>query len=291
MATHGSDDHPLIIGNIEIPCYVLEDSTRVITNRGLQRSLGMAISGGAQRMAGFLESLDAKGLDCKDLAAHINSPIEFQPTRGGRSAFGYEATVLADLCDVFLAARKKRLLSPAQEKFAESAEILVRGFARVGIIALVDEATGFKRDDAARELAKILEAFVAKEIQKWLKTFPAEFYELICEVRNEPLDRATKRAPYFGRLTNDLVYRRLAPGVLDELRKKNPVLESGNRKHKHFQLLTPDLGHPRLREHLAGVISVLKVARAQGTSWDEFVKILDKTHPPYKPMPLFDREE
>ena len=70
MATHGSDDHPLVIGNIEIPCYVLEDSTRVITNRGLQRSLGMAISGGAQRMVDFLSVLASKGVDCKNLIAN-----------------------------------------------------------------------------------------------------------------------------------------------------------------------------------------------------------------------------
>src|SRR5262245_52142332 len=49
-ATHGDPDHPLKIGDIEIPCYVLEGGTRVITNRGIQRGLGMAQSGGAQRM-------------------------------------------------------------------------------------------------------------------------------------------------------------------------------------------------------------------------------------------------
>lgn len=107
VATHGSDDHPLVIGNIEIQCYVLEDSTRVITNRGLQRSLGMAESGGAHRLAAFLTRIASNVLDVQDLVARLINPIEFQPLHGGRSAFGYEATVLADLCDMLLAARKK----------------------------------------------------------------------------------------------------------------------------------------------------------------------------------------
>jgi hypothetical protein len=39
---------------------------------------------------------------------------------------------------------------------------LLRGFARVGIIALVDEATGFQRDRTKDALSKILEAYIAK---------------------------------------------------------------------------------------------------------------------------------
>src|SRR5438876_448984 len=65
-ATHGSDDHPLKIGDIEIPCYVLEDDTRVLSQRGLQTGIGMSISGGSfgeQRMAGFIGSLAQKGVD------------------------------------------------------------------------------------------------------------------------------------------------------------------------------------------------------------------------------------
>ena len=100
---------------------------------------------------------------------------------------------------------------------------------RVGIIALVDEATGYQRDRVRDELATILEAFVAKEIQKHLKTFELEFYELMCELRKEPLDRVKSRPPYFGKLTDNLVYMRLAPGVRHKLRKLNPVFKNGRR--------------------------------------------------------------
>jgi hypothetical protein len=51
-----------------------------------------------------------------------------------------------------------------QEHIAKQAEILVRGFAGVGIIALVDEATGYQQDRARDALSRILEAFIAKEL-------------------------------------------------------------------------------------------------------------------------------
>jgi len=48
------------------------------------------------------------------------------------------------LCETVLQARKDGKLQSQQMHIAEQCEILVRGFARVGIIALVDEATGYQ---------------------------------------------------------------------------------------------------------------------------------------------------
>lgn len=40
-------------------------------------------SGGAQRLALFIEGLADKGIDCKDLAVRIRNPIPFRPKGGG----------------------------------------------------------------------------------------------------------------------------------------------------------------------------------------------------------------
>ena len=94
-----------------------------------------------------------------------------------------------------------------------------------------------------------------------------------------------------GKLTNNLVYQRLAPGVLQELEKLNPTNEKGHRSRKHFQHLTDDIGHPRLKEHLAGVTTAMKMAKIQGLGWRDFLSLLDQTHPKYLPMPLFDNDQ
>jgi len=281
--THGDDDHPLRIGDIEIPCYVLEGETRVLSQRGVVvGGLGIQYGGGsirhgADRLTSFLQGKAISPFVSKELMALVENPIKFRHSGGGGIAWGYPATILADLCDVVLSARKAGALQKQQEHIADRCEVLVRGFARVGIIALVDEATGFQRDRAATALARILETFIAKELQRWVQTFPPDYYEQIFRLRGMDYATDTVQKPrYFGILTNDIVYDRLAPGVLDQLKKSNPKNETtGRRKHKNFQWLTSNVGYPKLREHLGAVIATMKLSN----DWHDFKSKLDRLYP------------
>jgi len=279
--THGSDDHPLRIGDIEIPCYVLDDETRVLSQRGVVvGGLGIKYgsrAGGADRLTSFLQGKALSPFVSNELLALIANPIKFRHSGGGRLAFGYPATILADLCDVVLAARKAGALLKQQEHIADRCEILLRGFARVGIIALVDEATGFQRDRAATALSRILEAFIAKELQPYLRAFPTDFYQEMFRLRGLDYQNATVQRPrYFGVLTNDIVYDRLAPGVLEELKKVNPKDETtGRRKHKNYRWLTNNVGYPKLREHLGAVVATMRLSN----DWHDFKAKLDKNYP------------
>jgi hypothetical protein len=280
QATHGSDDHPLRIGDIELPCYVLEDETRVLSQRGVVLG-GLGITygsrvGGADRLTAFLQGKGISPFVSKELLALSENPIKFRHSGGGGIAYGYPATILADICDAVLAARKAGHLQKQQEHIADRCEILVRGFARVGIIALVDEATGYQRDRAKDNLARILDAFIAKELQPWLRTFPADFYEEMFRLRGLEYPNGTVQRPrYFGMLTNDIVYARLAPGVLEELKRVTPKTESGRRKGKYFQWLTSNIGYPKLREHLGSVVAIMKLSK----DWQNFYATLDRLHP------------
>ena len=279
-ATHGSADHPLRIGDIEIPCYVLEDDTRVLSQRGVLEGLGMgrgSASGSGDRLVSFASGKGISPFINRDLLAVIENPIKFMPTRSG-IAYGYPATLLADICDAVLAARKAKALQKQQEHIANQCEVLLRGFARVGIIALVDEATGYQKDRARDALAKILEAFVAKELQPWVKKFPAEFYEEMFRLRGLPFDpNSVKRPPYFGHLTNDVVYRRLAPGVWKELKSKARKNVSGRPTHQLHRLLTQDVGDPRLKDLLTKVVTVMQLS----DQWGDFKQKLDRVAPAY----------
>lgn len=280
-ATHGSADHPLRIGDIEIPCYVLEDERRVVVQSGMIAALGMTKGGsshrGGTRLAKFVTSRTLGPFASELVRQGTQEPILFR-TPSGNTALGFEATILADICDAVLAARKDGKLQKQQEHIADRAEILVRGFARVGIVALVDEATGFQRDRAKDALAKILEAFIAKELQPYLRTFPGDYYGEMFRLRGlqYPKD-LVKRPQYFGMLTNDIVYKRLAPGVLDELKRVTPKLESGRHRDKLFQRLTANVGYPKLREHLGSIVTMMKLS----DNWHEFMTKLDRLHPRY----------
>lgn len=276
-ATH-EGDLP-IVGSL-IHCAVLEDGRRVLTQSDVMRVLGRARQAKGRayydadvNLPAFLTAKNLTQFVDKDLYV-TSSQIVFKPLKGVK-AFGYPAELLPKVCEVFLAARDAGVLKHTQLHIAKQADILMRGLAHVGIIALVDEATGYQKDRAQRALAEILEKFIAKELRAWTKTFPLEFYEQIFRLKRWPFDPTKMRTPrVLGHYTNNIVYKRLAPGVLDELRKKNPVVD-GRRKNKFFQWLTGDVGHPKLRSHIDGVLPLMRIS----DSWEEFQKHLKKAYP------------
>jgi hypothetical protein len=276
----GSADQPLRIGDIEIECYVLSDGTRVITQASFLEALGrhrkanVRREGGEERTPAILQGKAIRPF-ISDAVLEKGRPITFRPPGGGRAS-GYNAELLPAVCDVYLQAREAGVLPQNQQHVAKQAEILVRGLAHVGIIALVDEATGYQEVRARNALARILEAFIDEELQAWVQTFPADFYRELFRLRGLEYPQLTVRRPqYFGHLTNDIVYRRLAPGVLDELKRITPKDEKGRRKHKFFQRLTTNRGYPKLREHLGSVVTLMKLS----SDWADFMRKLDSIHP------------
>jgi hypothetical protein len=215
------------------------------------------------------------------LSGAIEKPVRFRMPNTPVVAYGYDATILADVCEAVLAMRRAGVMQTQQENIAIRCEILMAAFSRVGIVALVDEATGYQADRARDGLARILEKFIAKELQRWVKTFPADFYKEMFRLRRWAFPPAegnsTARPPLVGKLTNNLVYRRLAPGVLEDLQRITPRDDNGRLRHKLHQRLTEDVGHPRLREHIAQLIALMRAA----DDWGMFMKMLDRALPQF----------
>lgn len=280
-ATHGAADHPVKIGDLEIPCYVLEGGTRVLTQIGVLSAMNLPNKGastGRTRLARFFDGQSISPHVSKELSDSTNNPIKFL-TPDGVIAHGYPAEMLVHLCEALLKARDNGI-SDRYSRFIAQADIIMRGLARTGIVALVDEATGYQRDRPRDALAKIFEAFVSKEIQKWVKRFPADFYENLFRLRSIPysIEQGQKRPGYFGHLTNDIVYKRLAPGILAELRRINPVdAEAGDRKNRHHQHLTENVGVNALNSHIGAVVALMQIS--DDGDYDGFKDKLDRVKP------------
>ncbi len=279
-AKFGAPDKPLKVGDIELQCYVLNDEKRVLVQRGLQSGLGMSTgggTGGAQRIIQFIDTKSISPFITNELRSRINKPIKFS-TPSGAIAHGYEATILIDICDAIIESRKQGLLHKYQTHIAERAEMLLRAFAKTGIIALVDEATGYQEVREKDALKKFLEKFLIEEKGKWVKTFPDEFFEIIFKMKGWTWYYANsgKKPQVMGHYINDFVYSRIGPTVLDELRVRNPKDEKGNRKGKHTQWLTVDYGHPKLKEHLNILIAL---GKASGYNWNNFKRLVQRALP------------
>lgn len=131
----GSPETPLRIGDTEIQCYVLEGGIRVLSGRGIQHALNMG-----NRHGTLLRLFNGKNpissYVSNKIAIALNNPYNFiRPGRGGKTALGYDATLLVDLCEIVLQARSEGNLPSRWERISTQCEMLTRAFAKTGIIA------------------------------------------------------------------------------------------------------------------------------------------------------------
>ncbi|GAO98809.1 P63C domain protein [Caedimonas varicaedens] len=279
-AKWGSHRTPLVIGNLKISCYVLEDGTRVLSGRGLQEALGFKKKLPGIMLGNLLKSPRLAPYLLPGILDKFEQKIAFiRPNSSGSNptTYGYEATLLVDLCYALIDAQQAGVLTKVQSIYAKQAEMIVRSVAKVGIIALIDEATGYEDDREHKALQKILNAYMSAELVAWAKRFPDEFYRQIFRLKGWNWNSLTKQKKPLevGKITRDIVYKRLAPGVLEELEKRNPLLEQGYRKVRHHQHLNPDLGHPALSQHLHALICFM---RACG-NWKQFLRMVQQVFP------------
>jgi hypothetical protein len=275
----------LKIGDMTLPCSVLSDGTRILTQSDFMAGMGMYYSGWVSRNRSpdeiaadvplFLAFKSLKPYVEKHLGDLQSITVTYR-TAGGAVARGIKAEIIPKICEVWLDADENKVLGVRQKKVAQSAKILMRALAHTGIIALVDEVTGYQQVRTKDALTRILETFIAKELQPYVRTFPTEFYQEMFRLRglDYPKD-SVKRPRYFGSLTNDIVYKRLAPGVLEELKRVTPKLGSGRLANKLFQRLTTNKGYPKLREHLGAVVTMMQLSR----DWHDFLAKLDRLRP------------
>lgn len=269
----------LNIGDDAIPCAVLEDETRVLISKGFLTALGRPWKGGSRtELPNFIGAKNLIPYVSDELRDGLN-PLKYE-SLNGQTVGGYKAEILPLVCDVYLQAREDGKLTKSQLIVAKKAEILVRSLATIGIVALVDEATGYQRVRPQDALQKYLEKIVAKELVAWAKKFPDEFYENIYRLKNWPWPGMRKnRFSVVAHYTRDLVYERIAPCLLDELERKNPKDNLGRRKDKLHQWLTDDVGDPMLAQHLHSIIMFQRLALANGHGWKRFLRTVDQVLP------------
>ena len=275
----------LNLGNIKIPCAVLDDGKRVVTEHGMTMALLGSRSGASKRLKKarqdsgaplpiFLAPGNLKSFIPNELVSGPLMPLEYRD--GDRLIRGFDATALPAVCDVWLKAREAGALQAQQLDKAQKAEMLMRGLAHIGIIALVDEATGYQEVRDRLALQAILDAYLRKELAAWAKRFPDEFYQQLFRLKGwQWKGMKVNRPQVVGHWTNDLVYERLAPGILEELQTRNPKDHKGQRVAKHHQWLTEDVGHPALAQHLYAVIGFMRAS----STWDSFYRLMQRAFP------------
>jgi len=277
----------LHLGSVSVDSAVLKDGRRVLLSRAFLEALGRPWKGSYQRtgMPSFLDAKNLKPFITPELY-EVLEPVEYVNLRGQR-AQGYRAELLPLVCDVYLSARAAGgTLTANQAPIAQAAEVLTRSLSKIGVIALVDEATGYQQARARDELQAILSHYIAEELLPWAKRFPDSYYEQLHRVWGWPYKPGDyQRNAYIGKLTNWLIYEQLPKGVLEELRSRNPKdPNTGRRKRTHHEHLTEDVGHQNLENQIRAVTTLL---RATPSGQPAFFKQLFNTAYPGKQGELF----
>lgn len=118
------------LGEFELPCYVLNNEERVLS----QREVVKLISGG--RESGNLYGyLDARALQpylpAKFKRKDERNPLVFR--LGTTQAHGIKGSDLIDICNAYLKARQAGVLHASAAKMAEQAEMFVAACARLSL--------------------------------------------------------------------------------------------------------------------------------------------------------------
>lgn len=252
----------LKIADKEIPCAVLENGKRIISHTGLFQAFDRP-SHGAKRVEGLPSVVSATNfLEYVTPEFKEKSEIIYYKHINGRTAKGYDAEIIPLICELYLDANQDGKLYASQIKLAERALIIIRALSKVGITALIDEATGYQYDRKRQELQILLEAYIAKDLMEWTKRFPNDYYEEIYRLHGWDFNPDKSNRPqYIGSFTNKYIYDFFPEEVIKEIKKKNPVISNkGYRKNKLFQYLTPAIGIKQLDDHMARLVTVMRLS-------------------------------
>lgn len=282
-ATHIGE---LKIGDLVLPCAVLPDGSRLISQGGIAAAFGPTTGGWQARkkkgeehtsdLPPFLVATSLQPFISDDVRTLVSSPKRYKDPRGGPVRIGVDATLIPKICEVWLKARDADKLTKIQRPVAYRAEILMRSLASIGIVALVDEATGYQEVRDKKTLAALLDKYLLKEFAKWAKRFPDTFYKEMFRLRGWDYPSVSGGKPgVVGRYTMNIVYERLAPGLVLELETRNPKEDGRRRKATHHQWLTEDLGLPALSEHIHAITGLMRAC----DDWDQFKRMLDRSFP------------
>jgi len=281
-ATHQGD---LDLNGFILNCAVLDDNnrTRVFSERAIATAFGIKGGGshwekkkiGSAFLPEYLSASYLKPFISGELVSKLNSAFSYQSKTNSDST-GIDVTLLPDICDVYIQARNAGLDKPNILKAADVAYKLIKGFARVGIIALVDEATGYQYDREKDELRKILKLYISEELLPWEKRFPDEFYREIFRLNDwyftVPEINKSARPGIIGKWTKTYIYSVLPKGVLEALLNKTSRNTKGKLKNKLHQNLTREDGIEHLNKQIISVVTLMNIS----DSWKDFERVWNK---------------
>ena len=240
----------LLIGGSTLPVYVLDDGRRVISRSGASALLTDRSAGGNLEAVIKVSSLSPYMPE-----EILDQMIEFSISGVvNRAVMGLQAETFLDICRAFVQARNEGSLTDRQVEIAAKASMFLAACAKTGLIALIDEVTGYQYERAQDALQVKINLYLEQEMRTWEKTFPDELWLEFGRLTHWK-GAVHARPKYWGKLVNELVYEYLDRDILQWLREHAPAPRHGRNYH---QWLSSQYGLKRLTEHIWMLIGISK---------------------------------
>jgi len=248
------------LGGADIPAYVLDDGQRVIGRTAFTESLTDIKAGGS--LEKYLGVANLKSFVDLDLVLERMVAFRLPEVEGlEREVKGLPADLAIDIWRGFVQAMEASFANPdahrltsRQMQMAAKASMLLAACAKVGLDALIDEATGYQYERAQDALQVKLRVYLETEMRKWEKTFPDDLWIEFARLTNWK-GTVTQRPKYWGKLVMELVYGYLDKDVAKWLKENAPVPQHGRNYH---QWLSGQYGLKKLVEHIWMLVGVAR---------------------------------
>lgn len=260
----------LKIADIEVPVYVLNDGRRVISRGGATSVLTSDKGGGnLEQYINVLSLKEYMPLDIPDKMINFTMKGVVNKT-----ILGIEADTFIEICQAYVKALDAGALTTKRQMvIAFKASMFLSGCAKVGINALIDEATGYQYEREDDALQFKLKLYLEEEMRKWEKTFPNELWDEFGRLTQWNAPILSQRPKYWGKLIMELVYEYLDKDVADWLRDNAPKPQKGQNYH---QWLTSQYGLKKLIEHIWMLIGVAKSCESMMELRDKMARLFGR---------------
>lgn len=249
---------------IDVECYVLNDEahTAVISQRGMGQALGFSANSGS-RFPRFINGKVIASHLGPELLQKLQNPLIFQGPQAGLGSppmekiYGFDVTLLIDVCKAIVAAEAGGKLSRNQNR-AKQAHVILNASAKAGIKGLVYALAGY--DATREEVIAAFKFYVREEAREYEKEFPDQLYEEWYRLYQLP--KPEKNRPWkFKHLTVEQVYRPLAKsnGKILELTQEQRRNSSSPWSRLH-QFLS-EIGVKALRTQLGQLLGIARISQ------------------------------
>jgi len=240
---------PVRFGDVECEAVVLDNGARGFIQRQMMKAVGFSEKKQSSRFLIFLAELSPKAL----IIMQNTGCQVVNPGHGNANFVSYE--IVPEICDAVIDAALDGVLHPQRRHLIAPCRKIQAALSRVGIVALIDEATGYQYRRESSALQDLFAKLIREHVSDWQRRFSPDFYEAIFALYGWKYQGHAHGIPAIvGKITLRYVYEAIFPAaIVAEIKAR----QKSERLH---QWLTNEGGLPLLEKQINALIVIAKTS-------------------------------